>query len=99
MDFLSGRRVENLFDNNSFRNAIHMRDICGVKKIIGETCGFHLDGMLNTPVCKWLKALEPEGFEQESQLRTKKFEQEVEWLAEIIIESGMGILPESEIDP
>jgi len=99
MDFLSGRRVEDLFGNNSFLNAIRKKDKCEVKKTIRKTCGFHLNGMLNTSVCKWLKAKQPERFEQESQLRTKEFEQEIEWLAEIIIESGMGILPESEIDP
>ena len=43
MDFLSGRKVEDLFDNNSFVDAIRKKDKCEVKKTIRKTCSFHLE--------------------------------------------------------
>jgi len=98
MNFLSGRKVYDLFDNSPFVDAIRKKDICDVKRIIRKTCGFHLDGILNTPVCKMLSVEAPDRFEIMKQQRTDELEKEVNLLAEIIFESGMGILPESEID-
>ena len=99
MKFLSGRKVDDLFDNNSFVDAIRMKDKCEVKKTIRKTCSFHLKDGLNTSVCKWLGTKNPDRFEQVQQQYTLGFEQEIEWLAEAIVEIGLGIASETEINP
>ena len=99
MDFLSGKTVECLFKSDSFLNAIKNKDIEAVNNDIRKICGFHLESTLNTPVCKMAKAKLPDRFVAFKQTSIKEFEQEIEWLAKTIVELGIGIVRETEIDP
>jgi len=99
MNFLSGRKVDDLFDINSFLNAISRKDVKKVSSFIRKTCNHHLKGTLGTPVCNVIKVKFPDRFDKHKKGVVERFEQDIQMLAEIIIESEMGILPESEIDP
>ena len=99
MDFLSGKTVECLFKKDSFLNAMERKDIKAVKKDIRKVCSFHLESSLNTPVCRMAQTELPDRFDTYKQVSIKEFEQEIEWLAMAIIEMGIGIVPETEIDP
>jgi hypothetical protein len=99
MNYLSGKTVECLFKTDSFLDAISRKDIETVKSDIRKTCSFHLDAMINTPVCKWLRTKNPERFEQVRQQHTLQFEREIEWLAETIIDMGLGVITQTKINP
>lgn len=99
MDFLSGKAVECLFKKDSFLNAIERKNIKAVKSDIRKVCSFHLESTLNTPVCRLAQTELPDRFAAHKQACIKEFEQEIEWLAKAIIEMGIGIAPETEIDP
>jgi len=99
MDFLSGRRVEDLFENNSFLNAIRRKDVHEVKGKIREVCDFHIEGELSSPLIKLAKTEWPNRYKKQRQGTYRRFNSDIRKLTTIIIESGLGILTESEIDP
>jgi len=99
MDFLSGRRVEDLFENIDFLNAIRRNDIHEIKGKIGEICDFHIEGELSSPLIKLAKTKWPDRYKKQRQEIYRRFNSDIRKLGTIIIESGLGILPESEIDP
>ena len=99
MNFLSGRKVDDLFDINSFLNAISRKDVKKVSSFIRKTCNHHLKGTLGTPVCNVIKVELPDRFQEHKKKVIEKFEHDIQRLAEIIVQLEFGILPEEKIDP
>jgi len=73
MDFLSGRRVEDLFENKSFLNAIRRNDRNEVKGKIREICDFHIKGELSSPLIKLAKTEWPDRYKKQRQEIYRRF--------------------------
>ena len=73
MDFLSGRRVEDLFENIDFLNAIRRNDIHEIKGKIGEICDFHIEGELSSPLIKLAKTKWPDRYKKQRQEIYRRF--------------------------
>jgi hypothetical protein len=92
MDFLSGRRVEDLFENKSFLNAIRRNDRNEVKGKIREICDFHIKGELSSPLIKLAKTKWSDRYKKQRQEIYRKSEIDPEPLISAIRQNQINIL-------
>lgn len=96
---ISGR---NLFGEQSFSKAIKNKNVEEVANIIRKACyDYHFEVFFDTPICKALKDVSPDLLEKRKNKSIENFEQDIQILAEIIIESEFASLSgnDSDIEP